>query len=91
MEYIIYNDKKEIINESKDATKVCTSLCSDLFNKYILKSKDFKQVQYQYNYSDTQTITFIYKNNYRIIYKNIPTKIGSLDNYKMAFDIKNNK
>lgn len=91
MEYIIYNDKKEIINESKDATKICTSLCGDLFNKYILKSKDFKQVQYQYNYSDTQTITFIYKNNYRIIYKNIPTKMGFLDNYKIAFDIKNSK
>lgn len=91
MEYIIYNDKKEIINESKDTTKVCANLCGDLFNKYILKSKGFKQVQYQYNYSDTQTITFIYKNNYRIIYKNIPTKMGFLDNYKMAFDIKNNK
>lgn len=91
MEYIIYNDKREIINESKDIAKVCTSLCGDLFNKYILKSKDFKQVQYQYNYSDTQTITFIYKNNYRIIYKNIPTKMGFLDNYKIAFDIKNSK
>lgn len=91
MEYIIYNDKKEIINESKDATKVCTSLCSDLFNKYILKSKDFKQVQYQYNYSDIQIITFIYKNNYRIVYRNIPTKMGFLDNYKIAFNIKNSK
>lgn len=91
MEYIIYNNKKEIINESNDATKVCASLCGDLFNKYVLKSKDFKQVQYKYNYSDIQTITFIYKNNYRIIYKNVPTKMGFLDNYKIAFDIKNNK
>lgn len=91
MEYIIYNDKKEIINKSEDATKVITNLCSDLFNKYIFKSKDFKQVQYQYNYSDKQTITFIYKNNFRIVYKNIPTKMGLLDNYKTAFDIKNNK
>lgn len=91
MEYIIYNDKREIINESKDSIKVISSLCSDLFNKYILKSKDFKQVQYHYNYSDTQAITFIYKNNFRVVYKNIPTKLGFLDNYKIAFDIKNNK
>lgn len=91
MEYTIYNDKREIIDESKDKTKVITSLCSDLFNKYMLKSKDFKQVQYQYNYSDTQTITFIYKNNFRIVYENVPTKCGYLDNYKIAFDIKNNK
>lgn len=84
MEYIIYNDKREIIDESKDATKVISNLCSDLFNKYILKLKDFKQVRYQYNYSNIQTITFIYKSNFRIVYKDIPTKTGFLDNYRLV-------
>lgn len=89
MEFILYNEKKEIVNSSKDSIRVLTQLTSDLFNKYIVKTKDYKQVQYQYNYADSQKITFIFKNGYRIVYNNIPTKCGLLDNYKIAFDIKN--
>ena len=89
MEYILYNEKKEIIIEQKDGATVLANFTADLFNKYILKSKDFRQVQYKYNYSDRQEITFIFKNGYRAIYKDIPTKLGYLDNYKIAFDIKN--
>lgn len=89
MEYILYNEKKEIVVEQKDAVTVLANFTADLFNKYILKSKDFKQVQYKYNYSDRQEITFIFKNGYRAVYSDIPTKLGYLDNYKIAFNIKN--
>ena len=90
MIYKIYNDKKEIVRETSDNAKVIASLTADLFNKYILKAKDFKQVQYKYNYSDIQEITFIYKNNFRAVYSEIPTKCGFFDDYKTAFDIKYN-
>ena len=89
MKYILYNEKKEIIIEQKDDAIVLANFTADLFNKYILKSKDFKQVQYKYNYSDTQEITFIFKNDYRAVYKDIPTKLGYLDNYKIAYNVKN--
>ena len=88
MKYILYNEKKEIIIEQKDETIVLASFTANLFNKYILKSKDFKQIQYHYNYRDTQEITFIFKNGYRAIYSDMPTKYGYLDNYKIAFNIK---
>ena len=88
MKYILYNEKKEIVIEQEDDATVLANFTTDLFNKYILKSKDFKQVQYHYNYSDRQEITFIFKNGYRAVYKDIPTKLGYLDNYKIAFDIK---
>lgn len=89
MKYILYNEKKEITIEQEDDVTILANFTADLFNKYILKSKDFKQVQYKYNYSDMQEITFIFKNGYRAVYSNIPTKLGYLDNYKIVFDIKN--
>ena len=89
MKYILYNEKREKIQESEDNIRVLTMLTSELFNRYIVKTKDVKQLQYQYNYTDTQKITIIYKNGYRAIYEDIPTKMGLLDNYKIAFNIKN--
>lgn len=89
MKYILYNERKEIVIEQKDDAIVLANFTTDLFNKYILKSKDFKQVQYKYNYSDMQEITFIFKNGYRATYLDMPTKCGYFDNYKIAFDIKN--
>lgn len=89
MKYILYNEKREIVQENEDGLKVITMLTSELFNRYIAKTKDVKQLQYQYNYTDTQKITIIYKNGWRAIYEGIPTKMGLLDNYKIAFNIKN--
>ena len=89
MEYILYNEKKEIVIKQEDDVTILANFTADLFNKYILKSKDFKQVQYKYNYSDRQEITFIFKNGYRAAYLDIPTKLGYLDNYKIAYNVKN--
>lgn len=74
MEYLLYNEKKEMIIKKEDDAVVLANFTADLFNKYILKSKDFKQIQYCYNYNDTQKITFIFKNGYRAVYSDIPTK-----------------
>lgn len=89
MKYILYNEKKEKIQETEDNIRVITMLTSELFNRYIVKTKDIKQLQYQYNYTDNQKIIIIYKNGWRAIYEGIPTKMGLLDNYKIAFNIKN--
>lgn len=89
MEYKIFNDKKELVQHCTEEVTVLARLASELFNKYITKSKDYKQIQYKFNYSDLQKITFIYKNNYRIIFDNIPTKCGYLDNDKMLYHIFN--
>ena len=89
MRYILYNEKREKIQETEDNIRVITMLTSELFNRYIVKTKDVKQLQYQYNYTDCQKITIIYKNGWRAIYEGIPTKQGLLDNYKIAFNIKN--
>lgn len=89
MEFIIYNGKKEVVQHCTEETTVLAQLTKELFNKYMLKSKDYKQVQYQYDYSDTQKIIFIYKNNYRIVFNGIPTKWGYLDNDKIIYNIFN--
>lgn len=89
MKYILYNEKREKIQESEDNIRVLTMLTAELFNRYIVKTKDIKQLQYQYNYTDNQKITIIYKNGWRAIYEGIPTKMGLLDDYKIAFNIKN--
>lgn len=81
MKYILYNDKKEIVTEVTDKKEVLERFTEELFNKYVLKSNNYKQVQYKYNYSDRQKITFIYKNNYRCVYDEIPTKCGFFDRY----------
>lgn len=74
MKYILYNEKKEIITKKEDDAVVLANFTADLFNKYILKSKDFKQTQYKYNYNDMQKVTFLFKNGYRAVYSDIPTK-----------------
>lgn len=79
MNYKIFNDEKEFLMIEEDAKKVIKKLTTELYNKYILKSKDYKQVQYKYNYNDLQKITFIFSNNYRIIFDEIPTRCGYLN------------
>ena len=37
MEYILYNEKKEIIIKQEDDAIVLANFTADLFNKYILK------------------------------------------------------
>lgn len=75
----IYNNEKELVNTITDAEWVKNNFLSLIFNKYIAKSKGIKQVQYNYNFSDRQTITFIHDNGFRSTFKDIPTQCGLLD------------
>lgn len=79
----IYNNKKELVNTINDTEWVKNNFLSLIFNKYIAKSKDIKQVQYNYNYSDKQIITFIHDNGFRSTFKDIPTSWGLLDVYEI--------
>ena len=68
MQYVLYNEKREKVQESEDSIKVVTMLTAELFNRYIAKTKNVKQLQYQYNYSDTQKITLA-KGYHKISFK----------------------
>ena len=78
MYYKIFNDKKEEIREEKNNEEATKELTKLLFNKYIVKYKYIKQVQYQYNYSDKQVITFVFENKYRQVFYDVPTKMRSI-------------
>lgn len=83
MNYKIFNDEKEILMIEEDTKKVIEKLTTELYNKYILKSKEIRQVQHKYNYNDLQKITFIFSNNYRIIFDEIPTR-WRISKYRIA-------
>lgn len=83
MQFKIYDNNKNITRIEKNFDAVNKMFLSVLYNKYILKSKEIKQVQYKYNYTDLQTVTFIYSNNYRIVFDYIPTSHGYLEAYKL--------
>ena len=84
----IYNDEKQVTRTETDTATATAELLSCLYNKYIVKMKYIKQVQHSYNYTDRQKITFIFKNNYRQVFHNIPTKMASLDTMEMLKNIK---
>lgn len=78
--------KLEIINTSHKVTEIYTNqqyiiaeLLSLLFDKTIAKSKHIRRIAYNYNYSNTQTITFIFDNNCKAVFTNIPVSAGLLD------------
>lgn len=85
------NGKKELVNIWNDEKQNILQLTAFLYRKTILKSSNLK-IKYNYNYSDSQTITFIdsYTNYDGTITKtyyeflNIPTNLGYLDIYKIA-------
>ena len=73
----VYNKEKELVNTIPK--KVELLLLENLYNQYILKSKEIRQVQYQYNYNDQQKVTFIWCNGGRQVFEYIPTKCGYID------------
>ena len=82
--------KKQLVTKWNDEKTNLLQLTAFLYRKAILKSSNLK-VKYSYNYSDSQTITFIdsyeqydgsvTKTYYEFI--NIPTKMAYLDIYKI--------
>ena len=78
MKLLSVNDKNEIIYETNDDLYITTSLLDILFSKYIQKVPKIR-INYQYNYSDKQTIKVTFSNKSKLIYKDVPTKCGYID------------
>lgn len=82
--------KKQLVNKWNDEKSNLLQLTAFLYRKTILKSNNLK-VKHSYNYSDSQTITFIdsYENYDGSITKtfyefiNIPTNMAYLDIYEI--------
>lgn len=81
---------KELVNTWDDHNQNVKQLTAFLWRKAVLKSSNLR-IKYSYNYSDTQTISFIekYENYDKTIttteYKflNVPTNLGYLDIYNI--------
>ena len=73
----IYQNKK-LVNTIKSQQQIVSVLLSHLWRKAINKRGSHI---YHYNYSDKQTLTIKYDNNYDYVIKNIPTEWGSIKDY----------
>ena len=67
-EMIIYNQENEVIQCEYNQKTITSELLLDLFNKYVLKSKDFKKVIIKNNYDNTYTLKFYINNGYKTEY-----------------------
>lgn len=85
----VYQNKKKV-NEWNNHNQNIKQLTAFLWRKTILKANNLR-IKYSYNYSDTQTITFVEKyENYdgtiettEYKFLNVPTNMGYLDIYRM--------
>lgn len=79
MKLLTLNDKNEIIETNENEQYVATVLLKQLWNKYMRVTKDIKRIDYQYNYSDKQTVKITFTNGYKYIFKDVPTTHGVID------------
>lgn len=86
MEYKVYNNQNNIVrHEGLDIAQ--KELLSYLWLVYVCKSKNYR-VKYNYNHSNSQTITFIDKlNNFKHEFINVPVKAGTLDIDKLENEL----
>ena len=81
---------KELVNTWENHEQNVKQLTAFLWRKTILKSRNLR-IKFSYNYSDTQTITFVEKyENYdgtitttEFKFLNVPTNLGYLDIYNI--------
>lgn len=79
MKLLTLNDKNEIIETNENEQYVATVLLKQLWNKYMRVTKDIKRIDYQYNYSDKQTVKITFTNGCKYIFEDIPTTHGVID------------
>ena len=79
MKLLTLNDKNEIIETNENEQYVATVLLKQLWNKYMQVTKDIKRINYQYNYSDKQTVKITFTNGCKYIFKDVPTVHGVID------------
>lgn len=78
-------DNKTLIFETTNAKDIIHHIMYYTFTKAVNNNKQIK-IKYKYNYSDTQTIVIVEKselNKREIVISGIPTKMGTLDAYKI--------
>lgn len=80
---ITFNNNKEIIAINFNKEEAKKDLLTLLYNKFINKASYIKNIQYQYNYTDRQNVTFVFDNGYRNTFYNIATKLGGIDSTKL--------
>lgn len=83
MELNTYNPNNEITCTHTNQKYITAKLLGLLFNKTVVGSKHIKRIKYNYNYSNTQTITFVFDNNYKQEFKNVPVSGGLLDDFEI--------
>ena len=87
MDYRVYDDLGYIVRHAGFYTAQ-SELLRYLWLVDICKNENY-QVEYNSNYSDKQTITFIDKlNNYKHEFSNIPTEMGALDIDELKNELK---
>lgn len=79
MKLLTLNSKNEIIETNENEQYVATVLLKQLWNKYMRVTKDIKRIDYQYNYSDKQTVKITFTNGCKYIFEDIPTTHGVID------------
>lgn len=79
MKLLTLNNNNEIINTETNDKYILEVLTKQLWSKIIAKTKDIKRIQYQYNYTDKQTIKFTFTNGLKYIFEEVPTTHGCID------------
>ena len=83
MKMIIFNQNDEIVETFENQTFIISRLLGLLFNKTIAKSRHIKRITYNYNYSNNQSVKFIFDNDYKYEFTDIPTTMTLLDEGKI--------
>lgn len=83
MKLLTLNNKNEIIEINENEQYVATVLLKQLWNKCMQVTKDIKRIDYQYNYSDKQTVKITFTNGYKYIFKDVPTVHGVIDTHNI--------
>ena len=83
MKLLTLNNSNEVIETITNDKYILEVLTKQLWNKLILKTKDIKRIQYQYNYTDKQTIKFTFTNGLKYVFIDVPTTHGCIDTNKI--------
>lgn len=80
MKLITLNQNNEVIEaiENND-NYIIKVLLSQLWNKQMKVTKDIKRIDYNYNYSDKQTVKITFTNGLKYVFQDIPTQHGCID------------
>lgn len=86
----VFNAQDELTDSYTNEDFIIARLFGLLFNKTVAGSKHVKRIEYPYNYSNKQEVTFVLDNEYKLVFIDIPTSGGLLDEAGIM-EILNNK